>query len=251
MKVLGIIPARFNSSRFPGKPLATIGGKPMIIHVLERASLCKEISRLIVATDNPIIMDTVIKHGYEAMLTAESHPSGTDRCAEILSKIEDEPDICINIQGDEPFLDPDQLSALISCFKNSDCQISTLKHRINNQEELFSPDAVKVITDKNGKALYFSRSPLPYLRDQNEESWLSKQDYYRHIGLYGFKAEILKKVSKIEESSLEKAEKLEQLRWMENGFSVFVATSDKPNIAVDTPHDLKKAENYYKSQSQG
>ncbi|MFT6850079.1 MAG: 3-deoxy-manno-octulosonate cytidylyltransferase (CMP-KDO synthetase) [Sphingobacteriales bacterium] len=251
MKVLGIIPARFNSSRFPGKPLATIGGKPMILHVIERAAECKEISKIIVATDNHTILDTVIKHGYEAMFTSENHPTGTDRCAEVLGKMEEKFDVCLNIQGDEPFLNPEQLRSIINCFQNSECQIATLKHKIEENDELFSPDAVKVLTDINSKALYFSRSPLPYLRDQNNQDWVTQRDYFRHIGLYGFKVDVLLEVSKIEESPLEKAEKLEQLRWMENGYSIFVAQSFKPNIAVDTPADLRKAENYYKSQLQG
>ena len=245
MKVIAVIPARFASTRFPGKPLALIGGKPMVIHVVERTLSTQNINQVVVATDHPEILNTVKHFGFEAIMTSDSHESGTDRCAEVLHKLDQEFDVVSNIQGDEPFIEKASLDQLVSCFDNSDCEIATLYHKISDPSQIDNPSSVKLVKTNDGKALYFSRSPIPFSRENSAEK---TTNYYKHIGLYGFKADVLKAVTKLPVSTLEQTEKLEQLRWLENGFSIYVAEANNSPIAVDTPNDLKKAQEYFNSQ---
>ncbi len=238
MKTLGIIPARYASSRFPGKPLVKIGNKTMIRRVYEQAQKSSLLSAVIVATDNERIFDHVRDFGGNVMMTDSRHQSGTDRCAEIAKAI-GEYDLAINIQGDEPFIDPTQIDAVIELLEQG-APIATLAKKITKKEELFSPNVVKVVFEANGKALNFSRTPIPNLKEVPQNQWLKKADFYKHIGLYGFQNATLQEVTALPQSAREKAESLEQLRWLENGYAIFVRTTDKETISIDTPDDLVK-----------
>ena len=243
MKVIAIIPARYASTRFPGKPLVEINGISMINRVYNQAKKVTEISEIIVATDDSRIYDHVVGFGGKAMMTAESHQSGTDRCNEVLEKMEQHFDVVINIQGDEPFIKPEQIKELIQCFEDSSTQIATLKKKIEDSEEIFNPNNVKVVTDTKQFALYFSRNPIPFVRNAEKESWITKADFYKHIGIYGYKPEVLKQITKLEMSFLEKSESLEQLRWLENGFKIKVGKTNFQSIGIDSPEDLEKVKN--------
>lgn len=246
MNIVGIIPARYASTRFPGKPLALIDGKPMIQHVCERVSRIASLSSVLVATDDQRIYDTVASFGGKAVMTSELHKSGTDRCGEVVKKLLEQglhPDVVINIQGDEPFVEHTQIESLINCFNDSSVQIATLKKKITSQQELISPNVVKVITDLNNNALYFSRFPLPFQRGKEQDSWLENHTYYKHIGIYAYRTDILLKLIELRQSGLEISESLEQLRWLENGYEIRVAETDHENIAIDTPEDLLKLKN--------
>lgn len=244
MKAVGIIPARYASSRFPGKPLVDIGGKSMIQRVFEQVSACTFLSEVCVATDDKRIFNHVIEFGGKAVMTAIDHQSGTDRCKEAIDNISinlDDNDIVINIQGDEPFLKADQIELLISCFtENSDTQIATLIKKIDQQEELFNPNVVKAVVNKNYKAIYFSRQAIPYFRPIEKNQWATKHDYFKHIGIYAYRIDILNQISQLKPSSLELAESLEQLRWIENNYHIQTKLTTTENIAIDTPEDLKK-----------
>ncbi|MDO3626180.1 3-deoxy-manno-octulosonate cytidylyltransferase [Mucilaginibacter sp. BT774] len=239
MQILGIIPARYDSTRFPGKPLADIAGKSMIQRVYEQAKKCAQLSEVIVATDDDRIFEHVLGFGGKAVMTSPSHQSGTDRCAEVAEKYS-EHDVIINIQGDEPYIDPEQISKLIGCFNGADTQLATLIKKISNEQELHNTNSPKVIVNKNSEAIYFSRSPLPHIRGQESQNWLQHFTYFKHIGIYGYQADILKQITKLPVSPLEKAESLEQLRWVENGYKIKVAETEIETIAIDTPEDLKK-----------
>lgn len=245
--VTGIIPARFASTRFPGKPLALIGGKTMIERVYLQAR--KSLESVFVATDDTRIYNTVLNFGGSAVMTSDKHRSGTDRCAEAAVYIEKltgrKTDIIINIQGDEPFIKPSQISQLISCFSDRSVQIATLVKRIEPGENLFNPNHVKVVTDLKGNALYFSRSAIPYIRDAVESNWLSKHIFLRHIGLYAFKTGVLRKITRLPLSPLETAESLEQNRWLENGFKIRTAVTEFDTFSIDNPEDLQKAEELF------
>jgi 3-deoxy-manno-octulosonate cytidylyltransferase (CMP-KDO synthetase) len=195
---------------------------------------------VIVATDHPKIFDHVHSFGGNVCMTAESHASGTDRCFEVLTKEKDKFDYVINIQGDEPFIAPEQIELLASLLDGK-TELATLAKKIEDQEQLFSPNIVKVVVDKNGKALYFSRSPIPHLRNVAHDQWLSKHLFYKHIGMYAYRADILEKITTLSVSILEKAESLEQLRWLENGYSIQVKETTHETIGIDTPEDLDKA----------
>lgn len=240
MKVLAIIPARYASTRFPGKPLAMIGSKPMIQHVYERVAGSGAADEVIVATDDERIADAVENFGGEAMLTIRDHKSGTDRCGEVLERMDEEYDVVINVQGDEPFVDAGQLATLKEVFNDPKAQIATLMKRIDDPETLFDRNVVKVVCDKGGKALYFSRQPLPCLRGADERDWLDRHAFYKHVGIYAFRSDALAKVVKMPQSELEKCESLEQLRWLENGMPIEVRETTAENVSVDTPEDLKK-----------
>lgn len=240
MDIIGIIPARYASTRFPGKPLVDINGKSMIRRVYEQASKSSVLKQVVVATDNEQIAVHVRAFGGNVMMTSDQHPSGTDRCAEVVEKSGGEFDVAINIQGDEPYIDPAQIDLLASCFQEEDTQIATLIKRIKDKEELFNPNSPKVILNKNQEAIYFSRATLPYLRGITEESWLDHHLYFKHIGIYGYRCEILKKLTALLPSSLEKAESLEQLRWLENGYRIKTAETTAETIAIDEPKDLEK-----------
>ena len=247
MRVLAVIPARYASTRFPGKPLALLGGKPMIEWVWERVASLTTLSKAVIATDDGRIAKAVTAFDGKAMLTSGSHRSGTDRCGEVLKRLEaigEEYDVVLNVQGDEPFVKREQLDSLIACFANSDTQIATLKTTITESEELLSPNNVKVVCDLQDRALYFSRQPIPYLRGVSMEEWLQNHNYYKHVGIYAFRANTLKELVRLPQSPLELGESLEQLRWLENGYSIRVCQTEAGNMGIDTPEDLATAEQY-------
>jgi len=237
MHTLGIIPARYASSRFPGKPLVDIAGKSMIQRVYEQAKKCADLTEVIVATDDDRIFDHVKSFGGIALMTSPNHASGTDRCAEVALQ-HPQYDVIINIQGDEPYIDPAQISKLAACFTAADTQIATLIKSIKTEQELFNVNSPKVITNQNSEAIYFSRSPLPHIRGEEQQNWLEFHTFFKHIGIYGYRADILKQITKLSVSSLEKAESLEQLRWIENGYRIKVAETELETHAIDTPGDL-------------
>jgi 3-deoxy-manno-octulosonate cytidylyltransferase (CMP-KDO synthetase) len=242
-QIAGIIPARYASSRFPGKPLALIGDKPMIQRVYEQA--CKSLDILYVATDDKRIYDAVIGFGGKVVMTSSEHLSGTDRCAEAVILIDRETgetaDIVVNIQGDEPFIRPEQINTLISCFSDKNVEIATLVRKTVPGEDIFNPNQPKVIINTIGDAVYFSRAAIPYFRDSEPALWSRKHVYYKHIGLYAYKTETLKFITKLARSPLETAESLEQNRWIDNGFRIRTATTEWDSIGIDTVDDLKKA----------
>ena len=242
---IGIIPARYGSKRLPGKPLAMIKGKTMIQRVYEQALKCKLIDDLVVATDDASIFSHVIDFGGKAIITSDNHHSGTDRCYEAacLLNVTNPDDIIINIQGDEPYINPEQISELINCFKAGEAEIATLVKKIKDNEEIFNTSKPKVVINNKKEALYFSRSPLPYLRDVATGLWAEQHPYLKHIGLYGFRFEALKKISSLSPSSLEIAEGLEQLRWLENGFIIQTEITQYESVSVDTLEDLEKLNN--------
>ncbi len=245
-KVLGVIPARYASTRFPGKPLTLIDGKPMIQCVYDGVKGIEFLSDVVVATDDERIFSCVKGFGGNVVMTQSSHKSGTDRCGEVvqtLLKDGKEYDVVINIQGDEPRVEHSQIETLIKCFDSEDTQIATLKKQITSKEELFSSNVVKVICKNDGDAIYFSRLPLPYMRGIEESEWLSKQKYYKHIGIYAYTSVTLQKIVRLPQTALECSESLEQLRWIENNYRIKVEETMVENIAIDTPEDLLKLKN--------
>jgi 3-deoxy-manno-octulosonate cytidylyltransferase (CMP-KDO synthetase) len=239
MNVIGVIPARYDSSRFPGKPLVDIGGKSMIQRVYEQCSKSTSLNKLIVATDDQRIADHVKLFGGNVTLTSINHQSGTDRCAEVANNYP-EFDFLINIQGDEPMINPDQIDLLCKCFDNPNASIATLVKKISSNEELFNENTPKVILNKNNEAILFSRTAIPFIRGKAKENWIEHYTFYKHIGIYGFKTETLKNLNNLPVSALESAEALEQLRWIENGYRIHTAITDKESQAIDTPQDLEK-----------
>ena len=239
-KIIGIIPARFASSRFPGKPLVNIAGKTMIERVYTQAKKSACLSDVIVATDDAAIVNAVKHFGGKVCLTSPHHPSGTDRCAEVVSKMNLICDAVINIQGDEPFIDPQQIDLLCTCFDDPGTDLATLIKQIVSREVLFNPNSPKVIVDRDQFAIYFSRLPMPFVRGFEEELWLSKHTFFQHIGIYGYRPEILKDITQLPPSALEKAEALEQLRWVENGYKIKTAITTFETMAIDTPDDLDR-----------
>jgi 3-deoxy-manno-octulosonate cytidylyltransferase (CMP-KDO synthetase) len=239
---IGIIPARYGSSRFPGKPLADILGKPMIQHVYEHAS--KALDMVYVATDDDRIAVAVEKFGGRVAMTSPDHKSGTDRCAEAVRIAEKETgwhfDSVINVQGDEPFIDPAQLELLKSCFNDKKTQIATLVKVVKSAEELFDENRPKVIIDNLSRAIYFSRSTIPFKRGMEKSEWAGNHKYYMHIGIYGFSRKVLPEITSLPQSSLELAESLEQLRWIENGYDITVRITDYEGFGIDTPEDLAR-----------
>jgi len=245
LQFLGIIPARYASTRFPGKPLIQIKGKSMIERVYLQAS--KVLSHVVVATDDSRIEKEVLRFGGKVIITSPDHQSGTDRCNEALEKFEDltsiKFDVVINIQGDEPFIQPAQLEKLIGCFTSKEVQIATLVKKIDTNEDLLNPNQVKVIKDTKNRAIYFSRSPIPYLRNKLQKDWLKHHTYLKHIGIYAYRTEALREITKLPQSDLELIESLEQLRWIENGYTIAVETTEFESISVDIPEDLIKINN--------
>jgi 3-deoxy-manno-octulosonate cytidylyltransferase (CMP-KDO synthetase) len=239
MNVIGVIPARYDSSRFPGKPLVVIDGKSMIQRVYEQCLKSTSINKLIVATDDQRIADHVRLFGGNVTLTSNKHQSGTDRCAEVADNYP-EFDILINIQGDEPMINPNQIDLLCKCFDNPQASIATLVKKIGSNDELFNENTPKVILSKNSEAILFSRTAIPFLRGKARENWIEQYTFYKHIGIYGFKTETLKILSNLPLSTLESAEALEQLRWIENGYRIHAAITDHESQAIDTPEDLEK-----------
>lgn len=246
MKTIGIIPARFGSTRFPGKPLALIGGIPMILRVWNQAIQCTELNELVVATDDERIAAVVIAAGGKAILTDTNHPTGTDRLLEVKSQMPDF-DIYLNIQGDEPFLNPQVPDQLVNALQtNPEVEIATPVCKIIESEKLFSSNVVKVVLNHQAHALYFSRQAIPFLRDiSNKDQWISNHPYYQHIGVYAFRKSALEKIAQLKPGILEQAESLEQLRWLEGGLSIITCITSEPGPAVDTPEDLLKIEKEY------
>lgn len=249
MKFIGIIPSRYKSTRFPGKPLAMIGGMTMIERVYRQASL--ELDEVIVATDDTRIFDTVTAFGGRAVMTAETHPSGTDRCREAYTLSGSDAEVIINIQGDEPFIEPAQIADVKSCFDDPSTEIATLVRPFDPArgfEALSDPNTPKVVFNNRKEAIYFSRSVIPYVRNHPKEQWAAEHQYYTHIGLYAYRADILDRITRLGRGSLETAESLEQLRWLENGFRIKVAVSDYDTIGIDTPADLEAAITFLKQK---
>lgn len=242
MKFVGIIPARYASSRFPGKPLAIIGGKPMIQWVYERSQ--KALDHVVVATDDERIYQCVVGFGGNVVMTSPDHNTGTDRIAEAVTLLSEHYDVVINIQGDEPFIQPQQIEALKKCFDKPSTDIATLIRPFpptTTFEQLNNPNTPKVVTTKTGEALMFSRSVIPYLRGVEPSQWAETHKYYAHIGIYAYRTEVLKKITKMERTPLEITESLEQLRWLENGLTIQTAITHTISHGIDTPEDLTDA----------
>lgn len=237
--VLGIIPARYASTRFPGKPLVDIYGKTMIQRVYEQSIQTSSLSKVVVATDDERIAEEVTNFGGSYIMTAQTHQSGTDRCAEVASLMPDY-SVIINIQGDEPYINPTQIALLTSCFTDADVQLATLIKAIHTEEELFNVNIPKVVINAHQEAIYFSRQTIPYIRSVEQEHWLKAHQFYKHIGIYGYRRDILLAITQLQPSTLELAESLEQLRWLENGYKVKTKVTELETIAIDTPEDLKK-----------
>ncbi|NVO02037.1 MAG: 3-deoxy-manno-octulosonate cytidylyltransferase [Bacteroidetes bacterium] len=245
MNFIGIIPARYQSTRFPGKPLFVINGKTMIQRVYEQALKSKVLKRVIVATDDKSIENHVKMFGGEVMMTSKKHKSGTDRCNEVIENLKNIEkdfvfDVAINIQGDEPYIDPLQIELLASCFKNKEVEIATLLKKIDSEQELFDQNVVKCAPNINKSALYFSRASIPFIRDKEKGKWLESQDFYKHIGIYAYRIDVLQKITKLKKSKLETAESLEQLRWLENGYKINVEFTEIESVSIDTINDILK-----------
>ena len=245
MKIVGIIPARYASTRFPGKPLAMIDGKSMIQRVYEQSCKANVLSEVWIATDDNRIESHIKSFGGKVMLTSPNHKSGTERCNEVIQRLQADTssrlfDVAINIQGDEPFIQPEQIEKVASCFLNPEVEIATLIKKIFDKTELFNPNVVKVITANDKKALYFSRQPIPFLRGMSENDWLTHHTYFKHIGIYAYRTETLRKLTMLQPSPLEIAESLEQLRWLENAYHIYTKQTDFESFSIDTPDDLSK-----------
>lgn len=248
MRILGIIPARYASTRFPAKALALINGKTMVQRVWEQTVKCKALSKVVVATDNINIQEHVLEIGGEVVMTSELHTSGTDRCQEAVEQVGEDFDFIINIQGDEPFILPEQIALLAEAL-NPQTELATLIKKIEDPETLFNPNTPKVIFNKTGEAIYFSRHPIPYLRGMQEEAWLSNHTFYKHIGIYAYRRDVLKKISQLPPSDLERSESLEQLRWLENGYKINVAITTYESFGIDTAEDLERIKKLYGEQN--
>ena len=242
MKFIGIIPARYASSRFPGKPLAMLGGKMVIERVVEQVSSI--LDNVYVATDDQRIYDAVTGFGGRAIMTRTDHQSGTDRIREAYEKIGEDFDVIINIQGDEPFIQRSQIKTVMDCFNDENTQIATLGKLFTTMEAVRNHNSPKIVIDNNGYALYFSRSEIPFVRNVDEKEWINKYPFMKHIGLYAYRSNVLKEITELPQSSLELAESLEQLRWLQNGYKIKVGTTDVETVGIDTPDDLKRAEEY-------
>ena len=248
MKFLGLIPARYASTRFPAKPLAMLGGKPVIQRVYEQVVGC--VDEAYVATDDERIAQTVQSFGGKVVMTSTAHRSGTDRCREAAMQVGGDYDVVINIQGDEPFIHPSQIETVKHCFDDATTQIATLVKPFGADasiEQLQNPNSPKVVLDKQMHALYFSRSVIPYLRGVEQSEWLKHHTYYKHIGLYAYRRAVLDEITALPQSTLELVESLEQLRWLENGYTIKVGLTDVETIGIDTPDDLKRAEDFLKN----
>ena len=246
MKFIGIIPARYASTRFPGKPLALLGGKPVIQHVYEKVAAVLEAAY--VATDDERIYDVVKSFGGQVVMTRTDHKSGTDRIEEAIEKIGGEWDVVVNVQGDEPFVAKNQLDTICHCFDDPTTQIATLGKPFESMEAVQNPNSPKIVVDNMGFAMYFSRSVIPYVRGKEMSSWLNHYPFLKHLGIYAYRKDVLRQVTQLPQSSLEIAESLEQLRWLQNGFKIKVGTTDVETVGIDTPQDLERAEEFLKAQ---
>jgi len=244
LRTIAIIPARYASTRFPGKPLADLGGKTVVEWVYQGVRAVESIDEVCVATDDERIKEAVERFGGRCVMTRTDHKSGTERCCEVVEKMDAEGDyfdLVLNVQGDEPFVNKNQITSLLAAFKDQDRRIVTLAKKITSAEELISPNNVKVVLDDFGDAMYFSRTPIPYIRDCEVSKWHERHNYFKHIGIYAYLTEILEDIVYLEETPLEKCEKLEQLRWIEQGYPIKVIETQCENIGIDTPEDLEKA----------
>jgi 3-deoxy-manno-octulosonate cytidylyltransferase (CMP-KDO synthetase) len=239
MKILGIIPARFASTRFPEKALVNIGGKSMVQRVYEQASKAPSLSKVVVATDHEKIFEHIRSFKGHVVMTSPDHQSGTDRCMEVLRKENEKYDFVINIQGDEPFIQPEQIELLANALHHT-TELATLAKKITDEETLFNPNTPKLIWNEKQEAIYFSRQTIPFLRGIPKEEWLKQYTFYKHIGIYAYRFDILEAITKLKVSALERSEALEQLRWLENGYKIKVAVTELETIGIDTPEDLKK-----------
>ena len=242
MRFIAIIPARYASTRFPGKPLAEMNGKSMIQRVYEQVK--RSIQDVYVATDDDRILEAVECFGGKDIMTSTSHRSGTDRCNEAYNKIGQTFDVVLNIQGDEPFIFPEQIDLLKACFTDDTVEIATLVKPFDHKSELTAlenPSTPKVVLSQKSEAIYFSRSIIPFLRDVDRKDWCTKHVFYKHIGIYGYRTDILNEITQLSPSILEQAESLEQLRWIENGYKIKVGITNHETIGIDTPHDLENA----------
>ncbi|MFA7379584.1 MAG: 3-deoxy-manno-octulosonate cytidylyltransferase [Bacteroidia bacterium] len=245
-KTLAIIPARYASTRFPGKPLIDIAGKTMIERVYRQVKKATAVQEVIVATDDDRIAAVVKHFGGLVEMTSDQHPSGTDRCAEVANRFRGQFDVVINVQGDEPFINPEQISLLCVAFEQPEVTIATLCKQITDEETLHNPNVVKVVKNAQNKAMYFSRQAIPYLRN-HPQPWFMQHLHYKHLGIYAFRLNTLLELTKLKPSGLELAESLEQLRWLENGYSIALQETQHETLAIDSPADLEFVEKYLKS----
>ena len=246
MKFIGIIPARYASTRFPGKPLVLLAGKPMIQHVYEKVAAV--LDDVCVATDDERIFRAVEAFGGKAVMTSTAHKSGTDRIAEAVQKIGGSYDVVVNIQGDEPFIATSQIETVCQLFDDPQTQIATLGKAFAEMEAVENPNSPKIVTDNQGYALYFSRSVIPFIRETERKEWLKCYPFLKHIGLYAYRTKVLNEITRLPQSPLELAESLEQLRWLQNGYRIKVGITDVETIGIDTPEDLKRAEEWINRQ---
>lgn len=246
MKFIGIIPARYASTRFPGKPLVLLAGKPMIQHVYEKVAAV--LDDVCVATDDERIFRAVEAFGGKVVITSSAHKSGTDRIAEAVQKIGGSYDVVVNIQGDEPFIATSQIETICQLFDDPQTQIATLGKAFAEMEAVENPNSPKIVTDNQGYALYFSRSVIPFIRGAERKEWLKCYPFLKHIGLYAYRTKVLNEITRLPQSPLELAESLEQLRWLQNGYRIKVGITDVETIGIDTPEDLKKAEKWINRQ---
>ena len=246
MKFIGLIPARYASTRFPGKPLALLAGKPVIQHVYEQA--VKVLDAVYVATDDERIYNKVLEFGGKAVMTSTEHHSGTDRIEEALKKVGGDFDVVVNIQGDEPFIAQSQIETLCHCFEDEATQIATLGKPFECIEAVENPNSPKIVVDNRGYAMYFSRSVIPFVRGVERQEWLKKYPFLKHLGIYAYRTEVLKAITRLPQSSLELAESLEQLRWLENGYRIKVGITNVETVGIDTPEDLQRAEDFIRNR---
>ena len=245
MKFMAIIPARYASTRFPGKPLAILGGKTVIQRVYEQVS--SVLDEVYVATDDERIFQAVEGFGGRAVMTRADHKSGTDRIEEAAEKIGSAADVIINVQGDEPFIQPTQIETLMHLFDAPETQIGTLGKPFESLEAVDNPNSPKIVTDTRGFALYFSRSVIPFIRGVDRQDWFGRYPFLKHLGIYAYRREVLRQVTALPQSSLEQAESLEQLRWLQNGYRIRVGLTDVETVGIDTPEDLSRAEAFLKT----
>lgn len=249
MKTLGVIPARYASTRLPGKPLLEIEGKSIIQRVYEQACKASLLTKVIVATDDQRILEHVQQFGGEVEMTSPDHKSGTDRCAEVAQR---HPafDFVVNVQGDEPFINPEQIDVTVQPLHEGKAQIGTLAKPLKTLEEVLNPNVVKVVLANNGRAMYFSRSSIPFVRNTPQEDWIHEHTFFKHIGLYAFQRNTLLELANLPAGELESAESLEQLRWLAAGYSIFVNKTEQESIGIDTPEDLEMAKQKLKKHAE-
>ena len=238
--IVAIIPARYASTRFPGKPLVDIMGKSMIQRVYEQASRSQSVNKVVVATDDQRIFDHVLSFGGHVLMTDADHPSGTDRCWDALQQLEEKFDYVINVQGDEPFIEPEQVDELARVLQDGTIELATQMIEVDSHELLFDKGEVKIVLNNESEALYFSRMVIPFIKGVEEKDWHTHHRYYRHVGMYAYRADILEKITRLRVSALEKAESLEQLRWLENGFKIKCVPTIFESHCIDTAGDIEK-----------